>query len=161
MKIYELNNIKCIWIKPGHLHFVSKVIKDGLEKYGYDIKRPPRVKSPKLSSFKRITKKYLMEITSFIFFFTRCPSCKKPLARRCIRRELIGEEQKPWRRKIKVRCLNPNGSYKTTEEWCERMERIKIFKITYRCKYCGHEWSKEKKKNIDKYTRPRRIKYDE
>ncbi len=46
-RVYELNNIKCIWIYPDQLTHTNKIIQEGLLEYGVRFSKPKEPQEPK------------------------------------------------------------------------------------------------------------------
>lgn len=173
-EVYNLNGIKCIYIYPNQLNYVSKVIKEGIEKFGNKVEPFPFYKDPLTISIMTAIIFLLLTPLSFTVFFTllfinivvivifkstRCPNCKRVFATEHVSKDFVRIEKRPWRYRIETKYLYSDGSYKnsTYTEWRKRIERIKIYKNVKECKYCGFKWTEKEEVNLDKATRPQTV----
>ena len=174
---YNLNEIKCIWIFPNQLNYVSNVIKKGLGTIGNKVEPLPFYKNPLIIAITTTIIFLLLSLLSsksfpifftlliinvifiIIFTITRCPNCKRVFCKSRVSRDFERIEKRPWEWRIETRYLYSDGSYKnsTFTEWRKRVERIKIFKDVKECKKCGYKWTEKKEVNLDKGTRPQTV----
>lgn len=171
---YSLNDVKCIYIYPNQLNYVSNVIKKGIEKFGNKVEPLPFYKNPLIISITTAIIFLLLSPLSFTVFFTllfiniiviiifsltRCPNCKRVFAKEHVSKDFVRMEKRPWEYRIETKYLYSDGSYKnsTYTEWRKRIERIKIYKNAKECKYCGFKWTEKEEVNLDKATRPQTV----
>lgn len=171
--IYELNNIKCIWIFPVQLNYVSNVIKRELEKLSGKVEPLPFYKDALIISVLLTIIFCLLTILSSLFLYlvlvciiliiifasTRCPNCKRVFAKKHVSRDFSRIEKRPWKYQIETRYLYSDGTYKnsTYSEWKIINERIKIYRNVKECKYCDFKWPEKEEVNLDKATRPQTV----
>ena len=170
---YSLNEIKCIWIFPNQLNYVTNVIKKGLEQFGNKVEPLPFYKNPLIIAISTTILLLLLSISFPIFFtlliiniifiitfsMTRCPNCKRVFCKSHVSTDFERIEKKPWEWRVETKYLYSDGSYKnsTFSEWRKRIERIKIFKNVKECKKCGYKWTEKEEVNLDKDTRPQTV----
>lgn len=171
---YSLNDVKCIYIYPNQLNYVSNVIKKGIERFGNKFEPLPFYKNPLIISIATAIIFLLFIPLSFIVFLillfiniifiiifslTRCPNCKRIFAKEHLSKDFERMEKRPWKYRIETKYLYSDGSYKnsTYTEWRKRIERIKIYKNAKECKYCGFKWTEKEEVNLDKATRPQTV----
>jgi hypothetical protein len=66
--------------------------------------------------------------------FRRCPSCKRLFQAEEVKREQLGDA-------YEVQVLDGTRAY-------PKFERVENFRITYKCKSCGYEWTDVSEKAI-------------
>lgn len=171
---YSLNDIKCIWIFPNQLNYVSSVIKKGLEQFGNKVEPLPIYKNPLVISITTaiiflllLSLSYQIFFTLLIinvifiilFYITRCPNCKRVFVKSHLSKDFERIEKRPWKWRVETKYLYSDGTHKnsTFSEWRKRIERIKIFKNVKECKTCGYRWTEKEEVNLDKDTRPQTV----
>lgn len=182
--VYNLNDIKCIYIYPKQLNYISSVIQKEIERYGNKVVELPFYKNPLIISiatififitsilfsiFRSHTSPLFSLIILILFFIniifiiifkiTQCPNCKRVFAKKHIKKDFIKTAKRPWAYRIETKYLYSDGSYKnsTYSKWKERIESINIYKNTKQCKYCRYRWTEIEEVNLDKNTRPQTI----
>ncbi len=171
---YSNNGIKCIYIYPNQLNYVSSVIKKGIERLGNKVEPLLFYKNPLILSIVTAVLFLILSPLSYtillmllfvnvvliiIFSVTRCSNCKRVFAKDHVSRDFEKIEKRPWEYRVETRYLYSDGSYKNSNytEWRTRIERIKIFKNTKECIYCGYKWAEKEEENLDKATRPQTV----
>ena len=66
----------------------------------------------------------------------RCPSCRRLFQAKEVKRELLAVD--------KLIQKDPLAPYPMEEVWQDNFDKekyIQTYKVTFKCKHCGHEWT--------------------
>ncbi len=172
---YESNGIRCIWIYPNQLNFVSKRIKDELDKFGFATKPLKIYEEPLIIAaavglaaivitivllpIAILPSAIIYAVVLYYLNLKKCPNCKRVFGKEHVRTEFVKIERRPWRYRIENRYLYSDGTHKNSTFSNERtrIERIKIFKHVKECKFCRFKWTESGEENLDYETRPQTV----
>lgn len=183
-EVYERNNLHCIYIYPHQLHYLTKVIQEGIAKFedtSINREKLPIYRNPLVISFSFFAISsfllfssiagsltpwfflvFFLSIVSFFFTLkTRCSNCGMVFVKEHLRKEYIRTEARSWHYVIETKFLYSDGSYKnsTFSEQRTRIEKVNIFKNVFRCNDCNYRWTTLEEVNLDFSTRPDTVRY--